>query len=130
MTLEQDIQPDLYVQGDQAQLRQLVGILLDNACKYAGPGGSVALRLERQQERVRLSVHNTGKPIPREEQEHLFERFYRAEKSRAREEGGYGLGLAIAKSIVESHKGKITVESGVEGVTFFVFLPAGRLAGT
>lgn len=72
-----------------------------------------------------LSVRNTGDPIPPEALPHLFERFYRADSARARDTGGYGLGLAIAAAIAESHKGKISAAStAAEGTTFTVTLPA------
>ena len=83
------------------QIKQLIVILLDNACKYAGENGTVTVDLERVQEQVCLSVKNTGELIPTEHLEHIFERFYRSDSSRARKEGGYGLGLAIAKKIAE-----------------------------
>lgn len=121
-----DVAPALTVTGDEGQLRQLMVILLDNACKYAGKGGSVHFLLERTPEKAVISVHNTGAPIPPDDLPHLFERFYRADKSRARENnvGGYGLGLSIAERIVTGHKGKIAVESSAErGTTFTVTLP-------
>ena len=124
VSLQGDIAPDLTVRGDEGQLRRLVLILLDNAVKYAGEGGSVELTLARHQDKVRLAVHNTGKPIPPEHLAHIFERFYRADPSRERSQGGYGLGLAIAKSIVEAHRGKITVTSTAQsGTSFTVLLP-------
>ena len=81
-------------------------ILLDNAVKYAGDRGRVDVDLSRRQERAVLSVRNTGEPILPEHLEHLFERFYRVDGSRSRKEGGYGLGLAIAHTIVQSHRGR------------------------
>lgn len=116
------ISPDIHISGDEAQLRQLVGILLDNAVKYSADRGVVTLSLKAKQSRAVLSVHNGGTPLSREDLEHLFERFYRADKSRANE--GYGLGLSIAKSIVENHSGKIAVESNeANGTVFSVILP-------
>ena len=83
--------------------------------------------LNQTQDRIRLSVHNTGEPIPPEQQEHLFERFYRADESRAREKGGYGLGLTIAQSIVRQHKAKLTVQSSAEeGTTFTAVFQAAK----
>ena len=110
--------------GDEGQLRRLIVILLDNAIKYAGENGAVTVVLDRQGEKFRLAVHNTGPAIPPEHLPHLFERFYRADASRDRNQGGYGLGLAIAKSIVETHAGKITVTSTAgSGTTFTITLP-------
>ena len=124
VALESRLSPGLTVTGDEGQLRRLVLILLDNAVKYTPEGRAVTVALVRVQERARLTVHNTGEAIPPEHLEHLFERFYRADDSRARSSGGYGLGLAIAKSIVDSHRGTITVQSGAEeGTLFTVRLP-------
>lgn len=126
VALEHRITPGLSLRGDEGQLRRLVMILLDNAVKYAGPGGTVTFTLERHQERLRLAVHNTGEPIPPEHLPHLFERFYRADAARNRSGGGYGLGLAIARSIVEGHHGRLTVTStAAAGTTFTALLPAG-----
>ena len=74
--------------------------------------------------RIHLTIHNTGAPIPSEHLPHLFERFYRADAARDRTQGGYGLGLAIAKSITEAHRGKISVTSSADaGTTFTVLFP-------
>lgn len=124
VALKHRITPGLSLRGDEGQLRRLVMILLDNAVKYAGPGGTVTFTLERHQERLRLAVHNTGEPIPPEHLPHLFERFYRADAARNRSGGGYGLGLAIARSIVEGHHGRLTVTStAAAGTTFTALLP-------
>lgn len=124
VTINSEIAPNLSITGDHSQLKQLVAILLDNACKYAGDKGVVTFHLERLQDKIRLTVNNTGTPISPEHLPHLFERFYRADQSRAREIGGYGLGLAIAKSIVDKHKGRISVESTASsGTTFTVSFP-------
>lgn len=123
IVINSEIAPDISLFGDEGQLKQLVVILLDNACKYAGKNGTVTLTLERLKEQVCLSVNNTGEPIPAEDLDHIFERFYRADSSRSREQGGYGLGLSIAKTIVENHRGKISVESNAEaGTTFMIGL--------
>lgn len=123
--LQSDLAPQVSVLGNEKDLRRLVTILLDNACKYCGKGGAVSLTLTAG-EKITLAVHNTGDPIPAEEQAHLFERFYRADTARARQSGGYGLGLAIAASISENHRGRITVRSTAEdGTTFTVTLPKG-----
>lgn len=122
--LDSEIAPDVVVQGDMSQLRQVVAILLDNACKYAGEKGEVFVQLEAIQDKIRLKVNNSGEPIAPDKLKHVFERFYRVDVSRAREKGGYGLGLAIAQSIVTAHKGSIAAQSNVQnGTTFIVTLP-------
>jgi len=124
VNLESNISPDVTLRGNADQLRRLVVILLDNACKYAPQGGTVGLALECRSEGVQLSVRNTGDPIPPEHLPHLFERFYRTDSARTHTEGGYGLGLAIAKSITEAHNGTISVKSNAaEGTVFTVLLP-------
>ena len=100
-----------FVMGDEALLRRLADILLDNAFKYTPSPGSVRLLLERTGERVVITVQDSGVGIAKEEQEKVFERFYRVDKARGRAEGGTGLGLAIAQWIVRQHHGSIAVES-------------------
>ncbi len=122
ITLEDDIQPDVQLVGSEPQLRRLCGILLDNAVKYVDAKGTVRMTLLADGATARLSVYNSGAPIPASEMPHLFERFYRAD--RARSAGGYGLGLSIAESIVQSHGGRIDVHSTTQaGTTFAVLLP-------
>ncbi|MDQ0196858.1 sensor histidine kinase [Paenibacillus wynnii] len=121
--LDYDIEPHLTVLGNSEQIRQVVMILLDNAVKYANPKGSLTLSLKKQQNDVILSVTNTGEGIAAEHLTRIFDRFYRTDASRARKQGGYGLGLAIAKSIIEQHKGKIYAKSVIgESTTFYVHL--------
>ena len=136
ITIRENIAPSLYTLGNEGQLKQLMAILLDNACKYADRDKQVTVTLSRDQEKAVLSVNNTGEPVPQEELDHIFERFYRSDKSRVRtespphprsaesQEGGYGLGLSIAQTIVQSHHGKISVQSAETiGTTFTVTLP-------
>lgn len=124
VTLESAITPCLCLNGDEGQLRQLVVILLDNSCKYAGANGTAAVSLKHVSENVVLSVYNTGEAIPKEQLGHIFERFYRVDASRARGCGGYGLGLAIAKTIVGNHNGRIWAESDEKtGTSFTVEFP-------
>lgn len=106
------IQPMLSCTGDEKSIRQLLSILLDNALKYSPDGGRLELRLEKQGRGVLLTVSNTtGQPVDPDKLPHLFDRFYRSDQSRSSQTGGYGLGLSIAKSIVQAHKGKIRAES-------------------
>ena len=118
------VSPGLSLTGDRDSLERLVMILLDNAVKYAGAGGQAALSLSLRGERILLTVRNTGTPIPPEHLPHLFERLYRADSSRSREQGGYGLGLAIAQAVVSAHRGTISVASdNVQGTVFSVSFP-------
>lgn len=119
-TLEEHIEENIFVTGDPSKLRRLMTILLDNARKYAENGSVVTLTLAREgNKKVRLSVNTKGDVITAEELPRLFERFYRAEKSRTSE--GYGLGLSIAAKIAEEHGGKIWAESDAEAGNTFVF---------
>ena len=112
------------VMGNHVWLKQLLLILLDNALKYTPAGGLVKLSLDRDGGSALLSVSDNGIGIASEDLPHVFERFYRADKARARDEGGAGLGLAIARWIAEEHKGELTVQSGPRGTTFTLRLPA------
>ena len=99
------------MRGDRQMLDELITNLMDNAVKYNRPGGRVDVSLSVQDGLVCLRVADTGIGIPKEHQERIFERFYRADKARTRAAGGTGLGLAIAAQIVELHHGKITLAS-------------------
>ena len=112
------------VMGDPTLLRRLADILLDNAFKYTPSPGSVRLGLEVQDEAAVITVQDSGMGIAPEEQQRIFERFYRVDKARSRQQGGVGLGLAIAEWIVSQHRGAISVESRPgEGASFRVRLP-------
>ena len=106
--LEIHVQPMLTFVGDEKSLRQLCSILLDNAIKYSPMGGDLEVQLEKRGKNAVLQVRNTCEPIKESELEHLFDRFYRADPSRNSQTGGYGLGLSIAKAIVQAHRGKIS----------------------
>ena len=106
------------MQGDAASLHRLAVILLDNAIKYAGTGGAVTLRLAAAGSQAVLTVHNTGTPIPPDRLPHIFERFYRVDKSHSRQIGGTGLGLSIVKHGAIYHKAKVELKSALgEGTT-------------
>ncbi len=117
--LDYDISDDLNIIGHEGNVKQLISILLDNAMKYCGDKGSVYLKAYTAKDKTYILVQNSGDPIDAEELKYIFERFYRTDKSRARTEGGYGLGLAIAKTIVDSMHGKISVLSDKENGTVF-----------
>lgn len=106
-----NIQPMISMYGDQKSIRQLISILMDNALKYSDDGGKIEFTLEKQKERIRLSVFNTAEFVSKESLPHLFDRFYRADKSRNSQMGGYGLGLSIAQAITAAHKGKISAST-------------------
>ena len=99
-------------------IKQLVEILLDNGVKHSGEGEAIKIRLYRENKKIFLTITNRGEAIPQGEEKKIFERFYRIDKSRNRSEGRYGLGLAIAKSIVEQHGGCISASSA-DGLTTF-----------
>jgi two-component system OmpR family sensor kinase len=112
------------VLGDPDRLKQLFINLVDNAIKYTPNGGEVTLSFERDTEWVRVAIADTGPGIPEQDLPKIFDRFYRVDKARARENGGTGLGLSIVKWIVDAHGGKIAVKSNLgKGTTFTVWLP-------
>ncbi|MBR1796400.1 MAG: HAMP domain-containing histidine kinase [Clostridiales bacterium] len=115
-TLSKDIGEGLYVTGDPQSLKELLSILLDNALKYSPEGGQTRVRLYSSTKTVSLEVTNdTDNVIDKESARRLFDRFYRTDKSRNSQTGGYGIGLSMAKAIVEAHKGKITANSAGNG---------------
>ena len=119
-----DVEPGVTVCGDEKRLRRLVAILLDNACKYANEGGVATVSLRADGKNAELRVHNTGDVIASEDIGHVFDRFFRADKARTGEVGGFGLGLAIAREIVKEHGGTIAAESDEGGTTFAVRIAA------
>ena len=103
------IEENLSMNGDQKAVRQLVDIFMDNAIKYSPDGGTITVKFKKTGRYIGLSVTNSTKtPVTKENTKHMFDRFYRTDASRNSDTGGYGIGLSIAKSIVEAHKGKIT----------------------
>ena len=116
--LKYDIQKDINIKCNSSQIKQLVAILIDNAIKHSETNGKISIALKKQKNDTVLTVSNRGKEIPKEIREKIFERFYREDESRNRDTNRYGLGLAIAKNIVENHNGKISVESE-KGITTF-----------
>jgi len=119
ISLQYDIEPNLNLHGNSEQIKQVIMILLDNALKYTNEKGFVDVSLKKHQNGIQFTVTNTGKGISDEHWDKIFDRFYRLDKSRSRNSGGYGLGLAIAKAIVEQHGGKISVKSIVDKTTTF-----------
>lgn len=110
-TLDIQVEPMISLCGDEKALAQLVTLLLDNALKYAPESGWVKLNLSKTGKSVRLTVENTAQDVQEDQLPHFFDRFYRGDKARSSQTGGYGIGLSIAKAIVQAHKGKITAST-------------------
>jgi two-component system sensor histidine kinase VicK len=125
ITLETCVISDGDVLADRDWVQQALRVVLDNAAKYTEPGGSVVFETTREREHIAFAVRDTGQGIPPDQLPRVFERFYRVDSSRSREHGGAGLGLAIARGIIEMHGGSIVIESqlGV-GTTVTIKLPA------
>lgn len=122
LTLESDLAPDIFVEGDGGRLKQLVSILLDNAVSHA-EGGTVKITLSKERSHAVLSVTNEGAALSSTQREHLFDRFYRIDEARSADSNHYGLGLAIAKAICDAHRGHIEVGCRDGLVEFSVSLP-------
>ena len=115
---------DIFICADKDKISQIIINLISNALKYTRQGGKVLIQVDNKNEYLELIVQDNGQGIPKEDLPYIFERFYRADKSRNRLTGGAGIGLTITKSLVEAHKGKITVESELnKGTTFKVSIP-------
>ena len=118
------IEQNIPVLGDAFRLKQAFVNLVDNAIKYSKPGGEVKISARTDDMQVVIEIKDNGIGISQADQQRIFERFYRVDKSRSRAQGGSGLGLAIVKKIAEEHGGTISVESTlVEGSTFRITLP-------
>lgn len=124
LTCQADIQSHLLVNGDADKLARVFDNVLRNAVHYSAEGGAVELSAVQQEDRVVISIRNEGLPIPEQELAKIFEKFYRLDAARSTRTGGAGLGLAIAKEIVESHGGTIRAESNMQKTTFVINLPA------
>lgn len=115
---------ELQITADEDLLSQVWLNLIHNSIKFTPEGGKVRVELHRKNSNVEFKISDTGMGISEEEQRRIFERFYKADKSRIRSKGGSGLGLSIAKKIVDLHSGTIAVESKIgAGTTFIVSLP-------
>ena len=123
LVLNSNITSGITVEGNSTQLKQLTSILLDNAIRHSKPDGEVRLTLTKDHGIAEISVINKGEEIPAEHRERIFERFYRMDTARNGEDQHYGLGLAIAKAIVDAHHGNIEVLCYNDFVEFRVRLP-------
>ncbi len=121
IVIDSDIKPSLYIKGNEGEIEKLVSILLSNAIKYSYDNTHVTVKLTEKYHTAVLSVRNEGEGIREEEREKVFERFYRVDKARSREDGSYGLGLAMAASIASAHHAKLCLESEYGSWAEFVF---------
>ena len=125
ISLTHDLPEQLIVNANHDQIEQVILNLVDNAIKYTPPKGSVHVRAERRDGEIAVLITDTGIGIKPKDLPRIFERFYRVDKARSRQSGGTGLGLSIVKHIVESHGGKVTVQSDYGNGSIFTFtLPA------
>lgn len=122
-----DVPAGLSVAADSGRLQQVLTNLIDNALKYGREHGQVIIESSPGPEEVMISINDDGAGIPPEARERVFERFYRVDKARSREQGGTGLGLSIVKHIVQAHGGRVWVESSATGgARFCLTLPVNR----
>jgi signal transduction histidine kinase len=117
----------LMMVGDPGRIEDVISILLDNAAKYTPAEGTVCAFTEGTRDTVTIQISDTGQGIPEADMPRIFDRFFRSEASRAAGEGGFGLGLAIAKNMIDSMGGEVEVSSIMgQGTTFTVVIPRGR----
>ena len=129
-TLESRVTPGIIMTGDRTKLNQILYNLIDNAMKYTQDGGTVRVTLDEAGENLIWRVKDNGIGIPKADQEHIFDRFYRVDKARSRETGGTGLGLSIVRQLVKMHGGNISVASKPgQGSCFTVTLPRNGKGG-
>lgn len=125
--MEAHIEPNISFYGDQKNIERLLTVLLDNALKYSPYHGEIKVTLAKQKRFIVITVYNTCDYISKKDLPYLFDRFYRSDQSRNSETGGYGIGLSIAKSVVEAHKGKIhATTSDEKSLAIIVILPCGK----
>lgn len=125
-TITTDVEEGVTVEGNASRLGQLTAILIDNAIRHGEHDKEIALTLKKEHRCAVLTVENYADEIPKEKLERIFERFYIVDEARAGEERHYGLGLAIAKAVAESHKGTIAASCADGKVKFTVTLPASK----
>lgn len=123
VNIKSKITENIIINGNKEDMEHIVSTLTDNAIKHTEAKKEVEVELRKEKNEIILEVKNMGDPIPEEEREKIFERFYRVDKSRNRKEKRYGLGLAIAKSTVEKYNGKIEVSYKDNFTIFKVTIP-------
>lgn len=120
LELDVDVVNDIMFNCNEDRIKELLSILMDNAIKHSLPNSQITVKLSKEKNNIYLSVKNKGKEIPISEREKIFERFYRLDKSRNRDDNRYGIGLSIAKNIVINHNGTISVNCKDDYTTFMV----------
>lgn len=120
-----NIQDNIEFTGNKEDIKHILSTLMDNGMKHTPKEKKIIVELSKEKNEIKLQVKNEGKPIPEEEQSKIFERFYRIDKARNRDEKRYGLGLAIAKQTVEKYKGTIEVNCK-DGITNFTVKKVSR----
>ena len=119
IVLKQNIEEGVFFNGESEDIKHIVSIILDNAIKHTDKNKEIIVNVEKEKNDIKIMIVNQGEPIAEEDREKIFERFYRIDKARNRNEKRYGLGLAIAKEIVEKYKGSIKADSQ-NGYTSFI----------
>ena len=119
IVLKQNIEEGVFFNGESEDIKHIVSIILDNAIKHTDKNKEIIVNVEKEKNDIKIMIMNQGEPIAEEDREKIFERFYRIDKARNRNEKRYGLGLAIAKEIVEKYKGSIKADSQ-NGYTSFI----------
>lgn len=127
LTLESSVSADTFIYADPDLIRQAAANLISNAVRYTPPGGSILVVVQQRSQIARLIIEDTGSGISRQDQENIFNKFWRADNNRNRDQGGLGIGLAVVREIVDMHGGTIEVQSepGL-GSSFVISLPVSR----
>jgi len=128
ISLRINCEKNIKMYGEESSIRNLISILVDNAIKYTNDKGTIDARLSKEGKSIRLVVKNSSDVDPSENLDRLFDRFYRADTSRSRESGGFGIGLSMAKNIVDTHGGRISAHRDGEYVVFSVVLKSATAA--
>jgi len=124
LEVDSRLHPDLLVMGDEDLMKQVVQNLASNAIKFNCKGGFIHFKLQTTDQQAQLTIANSGRGIPKEDQDKVFTRFYRGDKSRGRRVGGAGLGLSLAREIVRAHHGELVLEhTSVDTTVFSVTVP-------
>ena len=119
INLETSIKEQIEFNGDREDIKHIISIILDNAIKHTEENNKIIVNVEKEKNEIKIEIKNQGEPIPEAEREKIFERFYRVDKARNRNEKRYGLGLSIAKGIVDKYNGTISANSK-DGFTSFI----------